>query len=125
MGNLVNTVHINLDKESHEVHGLDKYGSAVKDYVVRVLKDFCSQSEEFARAVADKPGKLKECINATIKGAGNYLSDNEVYKRAAEFYFPGAEVEFKMILHMSKYDKEELDKGGAISLDLDELLDFE
>lgn len=113
-----------LEAEEKELKGLSRYGNAVKGAVVKALKEFLSQSEEFARAVADNPGKLKDCIESTVKNCGSSISDNEVFSRAAAFYFPGSVIEFKMIIHMSKYECESTTEGGAISLDLDELFDI-
>ena len=113
-----------LDAEEKELKGLSRYGSAVKGAVVKALKEFSTQNGEFARAVTDSPGKLKDCIESTVKNCGSSISDNEVFSRAAAFYFPGSVIEFKMIIHMSKYECESTTEGGAISLDLDELFDI-
>lgn len=71
--------------------------------VVRALEDFCRQDEEFARAVI-QGGSVENCIKATVKGAGNSLSDLDAYKRAAAFFFPGCVVTMKLTIAMSEHD---------------------
>lgn len=77
------------------------------------LKSFCRQNEEFARAVVNG-GSFEECIRyAAGKVNGMGVSDFNVYQSAVEFYFPGAKIEFKMLIHMSKYDLEESSYDSA------------
>lgn len=92
--------------------------------MVKTLTDFCRQNSEFAQAVA-QGGSVSDCAAACVKNAGSTISDLEVYRRAAQFYFPGCEVEMTMTLYMSKYDmpaapeeSESAPKQAAISLDL-------
>lgn len=92
--------------------------------MVETLTDFCRQDGEFAQAVA-QGGSVADCAAACVKGVGNSISDLEVYRRAAQFYFPGCEVEMTMRIFMSEYDKpvaaEETDcapAAPAIALDL-------
>lgn len=72
--------------------------------MVKTLTDFCRQDSEFAQAVA-QGGSVADCAAACVKGVGNSVSDLEVYRRAAQFYFPGCEVEMTMKIFMSEYDK--------------------
>lgn len=102
-----------IDKELAAYTG-DKYGNAMKLYIIGVLKDFCWQSEEFAQAVV-QGGSLSDCMKAvTGKIEGNAISDLDACKAAAEFYFPGCVVEFQMTLHMSKYEAEEKPEDGIL-----------
>ena len=80
-----------IDKEYKEAK-LTQKGKAVGFEVVSRLKKFCEQEEEFAQAVVQTDKKAGECIEYTVKGCGNSISDFAVYARAAEFYFPGAKV---------------------------------
>lgn len=82
------------------------------------LIEFCRQNEEFAQAVVQ--GKsFTECIKHICQGIKSACSDIEVYRKAAEFYFPGAKVDFQMSIRMSKYEEK---KDNIISIDLIDFL---
>ena len=103
----------------------DKYVTVVKQPVHDALVSFCAQSEEFAQAVEQSDKSLSDCLATVVKGVGSTLSDIEAYRRAAEFYFPGCEVEMKLSIHMSKYEADEPKKAQeekAINLSLIDLL---
>lgn len=84
-----------IDKELKEFSG-DKYGNAVHTYVANALHEFCSVSDRFAEVVYKTKRSLSDCISEIMKGCGAHISDIEVYRRAARFYFPNSEVEFVM-----------------------------
>lgn len=63
--------------------------------VREALMSFCKQDEEFAQAVA-QGGSLEDCMSAVAKGVGNHISDIDAYRKAVQFYFDGAEIEFQM-----------------------------
>lgn len=67
--------------------------------VAEQLKDFCRQDEEFAQAVC-QGGTFADCMKAVAKGVGNSISDLEAYKRAVEFYFPGAKVHMQLTIDL-------------------------
>ena len=67
--------------------------------VAEQLKDFCRQEEEFAQAVC-QGGTFADCMNAVAKGVGNSISDLDAYKRAVEFYFPGAKVHMHLTIDL-------------------------
>ena len=67
--------------------------------VAEQLKDFCRQDEEFAQAVC-QGGTFADCMNAVAKGVGNSISDLDAYKRAVEFYFPGAKVHMQLTIDL-------------------------
>lgn len=73
----------------------DKYGAVIKTYVHSALAGFCKQDEAFARAVIDG-GTFAECIKYCTEGIGGNtgISDIDIYRRAVQFYFPGAQVDF-------------------------------
>ena len=81
----------------------DKYGAVIKTYVHSALAGFCKQNESFAQAVIDG-GTFAECIKYCTQGIGGTsefmfgsgagISDVDVYRRAVQFYFPGAQVDF-------------------------------
>lgn len=76
---------------------LSKCGAVVAKPILDALIQFCEQNSEFAQAVVQSDKNIKDCIESTVKGAnGNGISDFEVYRRAAAFYFEGATVSFVM-----------------------------
>lgn len=78
---------------------LDRYGEAMKKDVAAALLDFCEQDAEFAQAVA-QGGSFKDCMAAVSKGIGGSISDLEAYRRAVQFYFPGADIRFQMTIDL-------------------------
>lgn len=75
----------------------DKYGAVIKTYVHNALAGFCKQNESFAQAVING-GTFAECIKYCTEGIGGNtgISDIDIYRRAVQFYFPGARVDFKI-----------------------------
>lgn len=75
----------------------DKYGAVIKTYVHSALAGFCKQDESFAQAVING-GTFAECIKYCTEGIGGNtgISDIDIYRRAVQFYFPGARVDFKI-----------------------------
>ncbi|MBQ2994771.1 MAG: hypothetical protein IJD56_04655, partial [Peptococcaceae bacterium] len=75
----------------------DKYGAVIKTYVHSALAGFCKQNESFAQAVING-GTFAECIKYCTDGIGGNtgISDIDIYRRAVQFYFPGARVDFKI-----------------------------
>ena len=73
----------------------DRYGSVIKTYVHSALAGFCKQNESFAKAIIDG-GTFAECIKYCTEGIGGNtgISDIDIYRRAVQFYFPGAQVDF-------------------------------
>ena len=77
-------------------------------------------------------GTTEDCINAVVKRitGKTSVSDLDVYQAAAEFFFPGAKIEFRMLLHMSEYElledktPEPEQPKRSIDLSLDSLLDW-
>ena len=109
---------------------LTKKGSAVSGAVKAALEDFCRQNHEFEQAVL-QGGSLADCIEHTVKGCGNSISDIEVYRKAVEFFFPTAKIQMSMILDLGDggYSGEPEDKPitmstNKVELSLDDLLDF-
>jgi hypothetical protein len=121
-------------KTSSKVVKLNKKAEVIKDATLKALHQFCEQSEEFSRAVIDCDKPFEVCLNEIIKGTGNAISDLDVFNKAVQFYFPGAVVEFRMLIHMSKYELDEPEQLPSpkpikqpkdnINLSLDSLLDW-
>ena len=110
---------------------LSQHGKTVSTHVVEALKELCRQNGEFAQAVAQSDKTIADCVEAAVKGAGNYLSDIEVYSRAAGFWFEGAKVKFTMTIDLGDEGFSNVTADDArpeppakkgLSLSLDELL---
>lgn len=101
-----------LEREAKAFQG-NKYEAAMKAAVADALESFCRQSEEFAQAVV-QGGTFSECMAAVAKGVGSSLSDVEAYRRAAAFYFRGAEVKMELKIQL---EPEEEEPGKVIALD--------
>lgn len=86
-----------LAKEKKAVNGQKE--KAMADAVYAQIRDFCMQDEEFAQAVV-QGGSFADCMKAVAKGVGNCISDLEAYKKAVQFYFPGAEVQMQMTIDL-------------------------
>lgn len=120
-----------VEKVKTPYSGNDRYAKAVAPEVSAALESFCRQDEEFARAVLDG-GTLGECLTVVAKeiSGKQHISDIAVYQKAVEFYFPGAVIENKMTIHMSRFeiDGSESEPKPApeksIDLSLDSLLDW-
>lgn len=83
-----------IDKDySHGMYGAKE--SAMKKAVRDTLVEFCRQDEEFAQAVV-QGGEFAQCMKAVANGVGSSISDLEVYRKAVQFYFPGAEIRMEM-----------------------------
>ena len=91
-----------LEEQLMEAISVNKYASAIAKPCMEALGSFAEQDEEFARAILD--GDFKECMEKITKGIGGSISDIEVYRRAAQFYFPGAKVNFEMTIAVNPYE---------------------
>lgn len=109
---------------------LNNKAKAIESATATALKQFCDQSEEFARAIAESDKTFDGCLREIVKGVGSSISDFDLYTKAVQFYFPGAVVEFKMLIHMSEYELDKQEQTAPekpkdnISLSLDSLLDW-
>lgn len=86
-----------LEKEKAAVTGQKE--KIMADAVMAALKDFCLQDEEFAQAIV-QGGSFDKCMQAVAKGVGNSISDLDAYKKAVQFYFPGAKIKMHMTIDL-------------------------
>jgi len=92
--------------------------------VAKTLISFCDD-ERFARAIAESEKTLSDCCKAIMSDVGHSgISDLEVYKRAAEFYFPTATVLFKMEICLDAQEELEREAAGKSSGNIVSLLDL-
>ena len=120
-----------LQNKEQKKGAKSKYATAVYSAVRDALVGFCEQQEELADAVLQQGKTLGDCCEQIMKGCGNCISDIEVYAKAVAFYFPGAKVEMKMTVYMSKFERDESVKpeksqstAKVLDLRLEDLLDF-
>ena len=72
---------------------------AMAGAVFATIKDFCLQDEEFAQAVV-QGGSFADCMKKVASGVSSSISDLEAYKKAVQFYFPGAEVKMQLTIDL-------------------------
>lgn len=72
---------------------------AMAPAVAAQLEHFCRQDAEFAQAVV-QGGTFADCMKAVADGVGNCISDLDAYKKAVQFYFPGAEVKMQLTIDL-------------------------
>ena len=101
--------------------------NAMKTAVRGALEDFIRQDGEFAQAVVQSKGTFCDCMEAVAHGVGSSISDLEAYRRAVQFYFPGAEIRMTMTIDLigkagedAKAPEREVKK--AVILDLNDFL---
>lgn len=114
-----------LNKEFKE-YTKGGFAKVILESTVNTIKSFC-ENEKFAEAVVNQPktiGELCEEIvkplekkleNPKTRGQGEGLSDIEVYKQAAVFYMPGADIKFSMEIILPEEKKS--DKIIKLSLE--------
>ncbi len=111
-----NQIKEKLEGELEEAKKCGNYAAAVMGPCVNALKVFAKQDEEFAEAILD--GSLVKCaktIEEKCKGKSS-ISDLEVYKMAVGHYFPGADVEFEMVIKVNPYEKNTPPESDKISV---------
>ena len=91
---LIKTVTEKLDKESAEIK--DSKAKVIAEPTKKALLEFCRQEEEFAQAIIESSKKFSECCESVVKGVSTGISDLEVYRKAVQFYFSGADIRFEM-----------------------------
>lgn len=97
MGDLAKQAVKKLTDEKGKVAGQKE--KAMAGAVFEVLKDFCLQDEEFAQAVV-QGGSFFDCMKKVASGVGQSISDLDAYKKAVQFYFPGAEVKMQLTIDL-------------------------
>lgn len=110
-----------LNDELKAFKSSDRKASAVKKEVADTLKMFCNQDEEFAQAVVQNSKTLSDCCTEIMKSVGNAISDIEVYKKAVNFYFAGAEIKMTMEIDLIGSAAADKPQGKVIKLSIDDL----
>lgn len=97
MGNFATQAVKKLESEKGKMAGNKE--KAMAGAVFAAMKDFCLQNEEFAQAVV-QGGSFVDCMKKVASGVGNSISDLDAYKKAVQFYFPGAEVKMQLTIDL-------------------------
>ena len=84
----------------------DRYANIMKKDVEAALEDFCRQDEEFAQAVV-QGGTFEDCMKKVATNCGNGLSDLEAFRRAVQFYFLGADIQFQMKIDLAHHYRDD------------------
>lgn len=79
----------------------------VKRPVADALICFCRQQGEFAQAIVQSDKTFEDCVAHVVKGCGQSLSDIDAYRKAVEFWFPGAIVDMVLTIRMSEFEEPE------------------
>lgn len=78
--------------------GLSRQADALMKPICDMLISFCRQDKRFADAVFEKKETLSDCVKAVAHGVTYMISDVDAYKKAVQFYFPAADVDFKCVI---------------------------
>lgn len=109
-----------LEKGKGAVNGQKE--KAMAEAVLAALKDFSVQDEEFAQAIV-QGGSFADCMKAVAKGVGNSISDIDAYKKAVQFYFPGAKVKMQLTIDLiGDAAGTEAPAGEGLVLDISNIL---
>lgn len=110
----------------------DQKVTVVKDHVADALTEFCRQDTEFAQAVMQSDKMLGDCCSAITANCTSSISDLEVYRKAVQFYFPGADIHMTMTIDLcasvhgaqdpSPHGQAPAAKNVGITLDLTDFL---
>lgn len=91
-----------LDQAINKLNQNGSFGAkerAMHHAVRKTLTDFCKQDAEFAQAVA-QGGSFLDCMKKVAEGVGDSISDLDAYRKAVQFYFPGAEIRMQMTIDL-------------------------
>lgn len=99
---------------------LSRLETAMLEPVGNMLISFCRQDQRFADAVFEKKETLTDCMHAVSKGVTYSISDVEAYKRAVQFYFPAADVDFKCVVVLPAEKSGVVTRGIGRAADADE-----
>jgi hypothetical protein len=120
MSEIINQAKEKIAEQLKSIKG-GRMEITVSKPVANVLTNFCDD-ERFALAIVESNETLSSCLKAIMSDVRGSVSDIEVYKRAAEFYFPKATVLFKIEICLDA--QEEMERSAENSGNIISLLDF-
>lgn len=100
-----------------------KVQKAIAADTAKALRSFCEQEPEFAQAIEQSGKSYQDCLDHVAKGVGASISDFKAYSKAVEFYFPGAKVEFRMVINLIG-EAAKPEPAKPLTVSFDSLLDF-
>lgn len=121
----MNYNEIAINKLTGTVGKLSAKAQAVSGAVLKQLECFCRQNDEFAQAIAQSDRSVTDCLEFVVKGCGSSISDIECYRRAVDFWFPGAKVNFQINVDLGDggfSNKNESSESKRLELSFDDLL---
>ena len=113
------------DEHEEEKSKYDRYADIMASDTLKALISFVEQDEEFAIAVLQNSQTFGDCMKSVAKNIRNGISDLEAFKRAVQFYFPGAEIEYQMKLYVNPFElaeKNNTEKQGFKTFSLFDVL---
>ncbi len=117
---MIHNIQQKLDKEQKQINGQKE--KAMAEAVKKALIDFSKQDREFAQAIMEHSGTFAECMKAVAKDVRSYISDIEAYRRAVQFYFSGADINFSMTVNLCA-SVAGTTPSGSMSFSLEDLLE--
>jgi hypothetical protein len=113
-----------IEKELKDISTGSGAVGIMKKPVADTLISFCKQDEEFSQAIVQSDKTFGKCMDNVASGVGSGISDLDAYRKAVQFYFPGADIRVKMTIDLcaSVNDGEEDEPKDAIVLDLADFL---
>ncbi len=100
--------------------GISKQAAALMKPICEMLIAFCRQDTRFADAVFEKKETLSDCVKAVANGVAYMISDVDAYKKAVQFYFPAADVDFKCVIVLPAEKSGVVTRGIGRAADADE-----
>ena len=100
--------------------GISKQAAALIYPICEMLISFCKQDQRFADAVFEKKETLSDCVKAVANGVTYMISDVDAYKKAVQFYFPAADVDFKCVIVLPAEKSGVVTRGIGRAADADE-----
>lgn len=97
--------------------GLSRQAAALMKPICEMLISFCQQDTRFADAVFEKKETLSDCVKAVAHGATYMISDVDAYKKAVQFYFPAADVDFKCVIVLPAEKSGVVTRGIGLAAD--------
>lgn len=74
---------------------------AISKFAARALTHFCEESPKFAEVVYKTKRTLSDCCAEVMKGTGDCVPDNDVYRGIVRAYFPNADVKIIMNIEIN------------------------
>ena len=82
------------------------------------------QKEQAMAEAVYQGGSFVDCMKQVAKGVGGHISDLDAYRKAVQFYFPGADIQCSMTVRLCQAQEEgdHAERHPGVVLDLFSLL---